>query len=127
MHESPITSNLHSKTYSISCGVPQPRSLYTFCLTQMPKSPLESRRLHSVILPRAPPHTRKKETIRAEARLKRTYHCLIKNSIMKHHEENTWRFLTFCPRTHPKQFPRAKGQHTPGCCHTTNFNLTSCY
>lgn len=59
--------------YFIFCSAPQPHSLCTFCLPQMPKSPLESRRLHWFILKTAPPHTRKKEIVGAEVRVKGAY------------------------------------------------------
>lgn len=91
------------KDYFIFCSAPQPHSLCIFCLPQMPKSPLESRCLHWFILKTAPPYTRKKETMRAEVRVKGTYDQSIKNCIIKH--PHAWHFLTFHPDLHSMQLP----------------------
>lgn len=72
------------KDFFTFCITPQLHSLCTFCLPQMPRSPLESRHLPWFILKAAPPHTRKKENMGAEVRVKGASDHAIKNCIMKH-------------------------------------------
>lgn len=75
------------KDFSTFYSTPLLHSLSTFCLPQMPRSPLEGRHLPWFILEAAPPHTRKKENMGAEVR--------VKGASIMHLEIESWNIHSF--------------------------------